>query len=146
MKRGFTLIELLVVMGVIAVLVSLALPGISKGRAVARRIACRSNLAQLHKATQAVWVKEGMGQLPDPPGENAVSGIWIEPAPICPGDRRELYFYVFSAWTHLTEHQIKHPDDVVLTLSTGQVIEWDFPLWSCGWTHGQHVTWSGAVR
>jgi len=62
-SRAFTLIELLVVVAIIALLISILLPSLSKARELARRTVCASNLGGLGRAF-AIYANQYRGVFP----------------------------------------------------------------------------------
>ncbi len=63
-SSAFTLVELLVVIGIIAVLISILLPAISKARESSRITQCLSNIRQIGLTT-IMYINENRGLLPD---------------------------------------------------------------------------------
>jgi prepilin-type N-terminal cleavage/methylation domain-containing protein/prepilin-type processing-associated H-X9-DG protein len=62
-RRGFTLVELLVVIGIIALLISILLPALSKARKSAMKVKCANNLRSVFQLF-AVYAAENHGFLP----------------------------------------------------------------------------------
>lgn len=61
---GFTLVELLVVIGIIALLISILLPSLSRAREMSHRTVCQSNLRTLAQA-MTMYANQNGGRLPN---------------------------------------------------------------------------------
>ena len=60
---AFTLVELLVVIGIIAILVAILMPALSRAKESARRVQCLSNLRQLGMAVM-MYTQDNKGRFP----------------------------------------------------------------------------------
>ena len=68
---GFTLVELLVVISIIALLLSIMMPALSRARGQAKKVVCSSRVKQ-HALGLSMYISENKGYLPPPlaPGPN----------------------------------------------------------------------------
>ena len=75
-RRAFTLVELLVVIGIIALLIGMLLPALSKAREQARAVKCLSNVRQIALATLS-FCNNNKGQFPGPGSRGNKNTDWI---------------------------------------------------------------------
>jgi prepilin-type N-terminal cleavage/methylation domain-containing protein/prepilin-type processing-associated H-X9-DG protein len=89
--RAFTLVELLVVIGIIALLVGILLPALSKARRAAQEVKCMSNIRQLCLGL-IIYSDSHKGRMPAKGGDGTVSN------PVTQIDQDPPDKPIFSSW------------------------------------------------
>ena len=137
-KKGFTLIELLVVISIIAVLLSVLMPALTKAKKVAKEIVCRSNMHQWGVVFTAFFIDNDGHTIGWPLGEETEEGTgYGEGVPGAEGWPAVLHeYYQGVKGIRFCPEAVKNPREVPLFYGDKKT------AWNWGWIGA--VDWSGS--
>ncbi|HEY1684923.1 MAG TPA: type II secretion system protein [Tepidisphaeraceae bacterium] len=142
---AFSLAELLVVLGIIALLISLLFPALSRARAQANYIRCQSNLRQIGQA-MVIYANNYSGWMfpPDaglivPPSQRWYVSVlkvptpkdasstdpkdWTPPLMLCPADDpNPMNYHSYLVNNHLVEHHLIYSSKAPVGITTSRVV------------------------
>jgi type II secretory pathway pseudopilin PulG len=122
---AFTLVELLVVLGIIALLLALLLPAVSRAREQAKSVQCKSNLRQVYIELQIYSLRWSgwmfppeLGVRPELPREQRWPAqvfdppVWNPPIMLCPSDIDPVEEHSYVLNNHLRANLPKFSDQM----------------------------------
>ncbi|MDB5332376.1 MAG: N-terminal cleavage protein [Phycisphaerales bacterium] len=112
---AFTLVELLVVIGIIALLISILMPALSRAREQAKQVQCMSNMRQLAMAFR-MYVDANKGKYPRP-AANVLPEDWIYWSSGRNLDEGKIVPYLNG--THFRADAYRCPSDDAVTHASG---------------------------
>lgn len=144
LPRAFTLVELLVVIGIIALLISILLPTLSKARDAASRARCLSNNRQLVLAT-LMYAGENAERLPEAMWDNGnVFGSPYSPR----GSKERGWGGPHDVWTPITDTTWGHGAYVMPSIG-GALLPFvgdnHVGLWTCNGAPATEAGRAGAI-
>ena len=125
MRKGFTLVELLVVIGIIALLIAILMPALSRARKQALQVSCGSNERQMCYAAVA-YGNDWKQQLPTKDGVSSgmVCGILLSDSPRLPIIGFDTQTIFLIPW----DYNDRHPGGAVLGSPASGLGGWAYML------------------